>query len=75
MYKRPNLFTSYESESQILPTWTQKALMAFGRATTSVRRRATRTPASANDGPSAARVGSGSGTGAIRCESADDAPV
>lgn len=29
MYKRPNLFTSYESESQILPTWTQKALMAF----------------------------------------------
>ena len=29
MYKRPNLYTSYESESQILPTWTQKALMAF----------------------------------------------
>jgi branched-chain amino acid transport system permease protein len=29
MYKRPNLFTSYEAESQILPTWTQKALMAF----------------------------------------------
>ncbi|MEL0134309.1 MAG: branched-chain amino acid ABC transporter permease, partial [Rhodobiaceae bacterium] len=29
MYKRPNLYTSYESETQILPTWTQKALMAF----------------------------------------------
>lgn len=29
MYKRPNLFTSYEAESQILPTWTQKVLMAF----------------------------------------------
>ena len=29
MYKRPNLFTSYESESQLLPTWTQKAFMAF----------------------------------------------
>ena len=29
MYKRPSLYTSYESETQILPTWTQKALMAF----------------------------------------------
>ena len=29
MYKRPNLFTSYESESQILPTWTQKILMGL----------------------------------------------
>ncbi|MEM9201234.1 MAG: branched-chain amino acid ABC transporter permease [Actinomycetota bacterium] len=29
MYKRPNLYTSYESESQLLPTWTQKVLMGF----------------------------------------------
>ncbi len=29
MYKRPNLYTSYEAETQILPTWTQKVLMAL----------------------------------------------
>lgn len=26
MYRRPNLYTSYESETQILPTWTQKVI-------------------------------------------------
>lgn len=29
MFGRPNLYTSYEQESQILPTWTQKAAMAI----------------------------------------------
>lgn len=29
MYKRPNLYTSYEAESQIFPTWTQKVLMGL----------------------------------------------
>ena len=27
MYRRPNLYTSYEQESQLLPTWTQKVLV------------------------------------------------
>jgi len=26
MFRRPNLYTSYESETQILPTWTQKVI-------------------------------------------------
>ncbi len=29
MFGRPNLYTSYEQESHILPTWTQKTLMAI----------------------------------------------
>ena len=29
MFGRPNLYTSYEQESQLLPTYTQKGLMAF----------------------------------------------
>ena len=28
MFGRPNLYTSYEQETQMLPTWTQKAAMA-----------------------------------------------
>ncbi len=30
MFGRPNLYTSYEQESQIFSTWTQKVLAAFG---------------------------------------------
>jgi branched-chain amino acid transport system permease protein len=30
MFGRPNLYTSYESEAQILPTWTQKAFALGG---------------------------------------------
>jgi len=29
MLGRPNLYTSYSQESQLLPTWTQKGVMAF----------------------------------------------
>lgn len=29
MYLRPNLFTSYAQEAQLLPTWTKKAAMGF----------------------------------------------
>ncbi len=29
MFGRPNLYTSYTQESQLLPTWTQKGVMAF----------------------------------------------
>ena len=29
MFGRPNLYTSYEQETQMLPTWTQKAAMAI----------------------------------------------
>ena len=29
MFGRPNLYTSYEQETQILPTWTQKTTMAI----------------------------------------------
>lgn len=29
MFKRPNFYTSYEAESQIFPTWTQKILMGL----------------------------------------------
>src|SRR4026207_1646584 len=29
MYRRPNLYTSYESESQMLPTFTKKILAAI----------------------------------------------
>ena len=28
MFGRPNLYTSYEQETQMLPTWTQKAAMS-----------------------------------------------
>jgi branched-chain amino acid transport system permease protein len=29
VFRRPNLFTSYEQEAQMLPTWTQKVAMAI----------------------------------------------
>ena len=32
MYRRPNLYTSYEAEAQMLPTWTQKVFAAIGIA-------------------------------------------
>lgn len=32
MFLRPNLYTSYEAETQILPTWTKKVLAAIGIA-------------------------------------------
>ncbi len=30
MFRRPNLYTSYEAESKIFPTWTQRILVALG---------------------------------------------
>lgn len=32
MYLRPNLYTSYEEETQILPSWTKKVMAAIGIA-------------------------------------------